>query len=161
MARWPADRLLGAVPSVSAWSPGGHLHHLSAINAQVLGSLLRALEGDDVLTPGGSPTWIGRLLLGLGRLPRGKGRAPKRFHPPDDLTPESVAQVLAEARRSLDAIGPHLGRLAALDGRMTHSLLGRFDAVEWLRFARIHTAHHLRIARDVETRRAASLQTTA
>lgn len=161
MAGWPADRLLGAVPSVSAWSPGAHLHHLSAINAQVLGSLVRAIEGDEVLTTGGSPTWIGRLLLAIGRLPRGRARAPKRFHPPDDLTPEGVAEGLAEARRSLEALGSRLDRLAALDGRMAHPLLGHFDAVEWLRFARIHTAHHLRIARDAEARRAASLQTTA
>ena len=159
---------------VSDWSPAQHLHHVAVINQRIADQLLkgdhgapgaavkaqprnsricvRFWPGDGDGAPGaaaGRPNVAGYLVLLMGRLPRGRGRSPDAFRPPDTVDREALVRRIDGNRRLIDELADQLGTLRQSDWRSRHPVLGYFDASEWLRFARIHTAHHHRIIRDI------------
>lgn len=137
-----------AVPRVSSWTPVQHLHHVASVNQHILDRL--AAEEDGMPgDPTGRPNIAGYLVLTLGRLPRGRGQSPDAFRPPDSVDRPALADRVEAHREQLDALAGRLDVLKQSNHRFPHPLLGDFDASEWLRFARIHTAHHHRIIRDI------------
>lgn len=156
--RWvdePAPFLFERAEYVSEWSPAQHLYHLAIGHKPVLRWLIQQAEAPDA-DPEGRPNIAGYLVLTLGRFPRGRGRAPKAFHPPDTVERDDLARRMETNRDMLDALDAQLDALKQVRGRLNHPALGRLDAGEWLRFGHIHTAHHYRIIRDIRTEREAS-----
>lgn len=141
--------LYGPAASVSNWSPAQHLHHAESINQGILTALAQACQSDQPLPDDTTRTPYGYLFMVMGRFPRGQGRTPKRFEPP--ATPERAAlrSLVAANRERMDTIEPHLGALRQIEGRLTHPIFGGLDALDWLRFIRIHTGHHHAIIRDI------------
>jgi hypothetical protein len=133
---------------VSGWSAEQHLAHVALANELVLRNLKSLVAGRGALVvEGGEPRAGVRELLEHGRLPRGAAQAPRMVRPPEVIERELLRQWLADGRRELAALDPRTivpGRL-----RVPHQLLGPLDAPEWMRFAVVHTAHHLAIAREV------------
>lgn len=140
--------LFDAVPLVSDWSPAQHLHHVAAVNRRILDQLMQA-EDAASCDAAGRPNIAGYVVLLMGRLPRGRGRSPAPFRPPDAVDRDALAYDVDANREQLDRLADHLDGLRRSDRRFPHSLLGDFDASEWIRFARIHTGHHHRIVRDI------------
>ena len=70
MLAWPEARLFSPVEAVSAWSPARHLHHVAAINAQLIESLLKTCRGEEPpATEGRSPSFSAmRSRCATGRL---------------------------------------------------------------------------------------------
>lgn len=89
-------------------------------------------------------------MLGRGTIPRGSAEAPRFVRPPEDVDVGVLREVLAQGRAALDEVRAELDAVAAAPRCIRHQVLGDFDAAEWLRFARVHTVHHLTLARDVE-----------
>lgn len=148
----PDGRLFGRAAHVSDWTPAQHAHHLAAINNSVFDWLEAVCDGQaepDSDAAGGAPNLAGRVLLWLGRFPRGRGRSPKPFVPPSDVGRAALEEKVAAGRAALsdlEACTPRMKRLAA---RRRHPVMGMLDATEWMRFARMHTDHHLCIVRDI------------
>jgi hypothetical protein len=149
LANASAERLAVREGRISAWSVGDHLEHMLRVGRSVLGMVdkLRA-EPRPGPAPGIRP--VGRLILLVGFIPRGRARAIKSVVP-QGLSRESLQTDLAALHARLAAIEPEqLSVLETAEGRMPHPVFGSLDARQWLRFLEIHQHHHLKIILDIE-----------
>ncbi len=161
LAAGPAERLAARDERTSGWSVGEHLEHMQRVGRSVSGVLDKLLAGPPpAAVPGVRP--IGRLLLAVGYIPRGRARAIASVEPRQAPREQLQADLAALGARlaALAAPGapgaPGDGRLAALAsaaGRFPHPVFGGLDARQWLRFLEVHQHHHLKIIRDIERRR--------
>lgn len=128
------------IPATGNWSKAQHLYHLALTNSS-LARLIPALlerrfgsETDEVNTE--------RLeQLAQGFFPRG-GTSPANLVPPDDLTKGRLVQELDSSLAAMNALeqlnfGP--------SNKFDHVYYGPLNAVQWLRFAQLHTKHHLEL----------------
>lgn len=85
-------------------------------------------------------TWI----LLSGRIPRGKGKAPKAVLPPENIDEAALSQLFSDARVLI-------GRIQQVNPRahFPHPFFGHLDREKSLLFFHVHTAHHLRIIEDI------------
>jgi|GEM_PF-627071 len=135
---------------VSKWSLARHAYHAALINTRMLGAARKLAEGDADVAVDGRANLIGWLVLTLGRMPRGKGRSPREFVPPEDLDDELLADALHDSRRQLTLLEPYLSALGSSEKRLPHPVLGALTPKQWLRAARMHAVHHSRIIADIE-----------
>ncbi len=150
---WPKARLFGVVPEVSGWSAAQHLHHVAVMNERILTWLMQCCENQAETSSEGRPNALGLALLAMGRLPRGRGEAPRSFRPPATLTPADLGEALTRSRALLTALEPYLPGLPHLKARQHHAVFGKLSSPQFLRFARIHALHHLAIIHDIDRRR--------
>ena len=145
-----ADALALRAPAVSGWSVEHHLAHVALANELCLRNLASLAKGAGLLVvEGGEPVAGTREALNAGRIPRGFAQAPRMVRPPELVERALLVEWQASNRRAIDALtaAPATVRASAL--KIPHQLLGRLDAVEWLRFAAVHSVHHLEIVADV------------
>lgn len=147
---WPDKDFYAVADTVSLWSPAEHLYHLAVANKLMLGNIETLYVGEDssILKKGG-PNWNGKLIFLFGKIPRGKGKAPAILKPNDDLLKDDVIREITESKKSMAFVGSKLPALLDVKGRLAHPNLGEFNAVQWLRFAVIHSNHHLRIIKEI------------
>jgi len=150
MLELPEERLLAKATDVSGWCAGEHAFHqilacdLSFKNALALvkdqGRLVREPEqrSDEALA-----------ILQTGVIPRGVAEAPRFVTPPARLDLALVKQILGEVSATRAQLAADIEALRAAPRAIPHQLLGDLSAVEWVRFARVHTAHHLVILDEV------------
>lgn len=141
-----------AAPKVSAWSVGRQLEHLLLSDQTILDRFDRLIDGREGPAPGG-PTATARLLLWLGYIPRGVGKAPQMVVPAG-RDPADIEASLGRLRERLGEFAGELPLLEEAGWRCRHPVFGALDIGEWLRFMDTHHRHHLRIVRDI--RRAAA-----
>ncbi len=130
------------VEDVSAWSVHKHVEHLLLANEGIF-AMIAAGAAPDPVEP---KSWLGRLVLLTGRIPRGRGQAPEGTVPaglPRDALLALHARV-KEAARTLDATALPEGVVG------NHPVFGGFTATDWLRLMAVHDDHHLAIVADVE-----------
>jgi hypothetical protein len=139
--------------SVSGWSVAQQVEHTLRAFSAMLGVVVS-------LAPSGSappqaraararPTFAGRFVLFTGRIPRGRGRAPATLLPVEEPTQAAARELLAAARAELRRLSEAREDVGRWPGALPHPALGLFSAAHWLRFARIHTLHHLRLVADI------------
>lgn len=134
--------------ALSGWSAEEHIAHLALANELVLRNLGNLLKGSGLLVVQGGEAVPGALdLLRAGKLPRGEAQAPRMVRPPAKVDPVMLDQWLSEGRAGFAALDP--ARIASSGLKIPHQVLGPLDAPEWLRFAVVHTRHHLLIAGEV------------
>ena len=137
------EKLGRRAPEVSAWSVAEQLDHLTKVLERALGLLA---SGPPRLERG--INLVGRLLLAVGRLPRGVGKSPSAVRGVERPASElrgAVARVRALVA-SLDDAG------SALAGRhpvFPHPYFAGLTPAQTLRFLVVHTDHHLRIVADI------------
>lgn len=128
-------------PERSGWSAAGHLLHTELTATGVLTGIARILGGrGEAREP--SPQAVAFLEGGV--FPRGR-QAPESVHPPAD----GVDMAALEARLARNAAAFARLDVSALDAAtatLPHPVLGPLTAPLWVRFARIHAAHHDAIA---------------
>jgi hypothetical protein len=132
-------------PTVSQWSPAQHVYHASLANELSLQNVLSLVNCTGLLrreSRGGKPGV--EEILQRGRLPRGV-QSPRFVAPPPRLERPALLDALQGSRAALEAVGRVLGSVAEAPWIIPHQVLGALDARRWLRFARVHSAHHLRI----------------
>jgi len=160
-----AERLLALPPAelfepataVSAWSVGAHLFHVSLSNELVLRNVVGIVDGKSpLLKPYEASDERGAAVLRRGRIARGTTEAPRMVRPPARIDPAILADLVRGNRATLDALEPRLGELEGAAGCIRHQDLGDLTALEWLRFAHVHSLHHLAICRDVRRSLAAA-----
>jgi len=135
---------------VSRWSITRQIEHIAIANTVFWGRIELLLEGTSAdIRPTGGPTPRGRLVLLTGWIPRGKAQAPKIVQPGESPQKDAVARSLGESKRTMAALASKATAIECATGRLPHPVLGDFSAAQWLKFARIHTLHHLKIIRDI------------
>jgi hypothetical protein len=135
-------------PAISSWTAEQQIAHVALANELVARNLKSLARGSGALVVSSGeqvPRAIG--LLASGRIPRGEAQSPRMVRPPSQPERELLLTWIADDRREIEALDP-----AAITSNglfVPHQLLGPLDAPQWLRFAVVHTRHHLEIARDV------------
>jgi hypothetical protein len=137
------------VPAVSGWSIAQHAHHATHVNTKMMVAARELAEGDTAGAAQGHANVVGWLLLTLQRMPRGRGRSPRAFVPPDDLDAEQLARALTQSQRALERVEPHLPTLRQSLHRLPHPVMGALTPSQWFRAARLHAEHHHHIMRDL------------
>lgn len=146
----PHEALFSKAPAISDWSAGEHSFHLilacdlSLRNAMSLtrdkGQLIRDPEDRqaDAID-----------ILRRGRFPRGVAQAPRFVQPPTRIDLDLLRTLTGEVQEARSALANDLAALERAPRAIPHQLLGDLNACEWVRFAHIHSAHHLMILHEV------------
>ena len=143
------ERLRAVQPARSGWSPAQHLLHLSLANELSLKNAESLVAGKGFLIrPRGALSPEAAAVLRRGRLPRG-AEAPRFVRPPPVVDLDLVREIALGVRQALERLGRETGRVAAAPHGIPHQILGVLSAGEWVRFARMHTAHHLVLLRGL------------
>ena len=130
------------------WSPAQHLYHVSLANEFSLDNVLALVRETGALRKATYELVAeAEVLLGRGRLPRGT-RAPRFVTPPQRLTRDGLQDVVGGSRSSLEQVGDVLEQVGKAPQAIPHQALGPLTASRWLRFARVHSVHHLTLLRE-------------
>ena len=126
--------------AAGSWSPAQHLYHLALTNTS-LAKLIPALLERRFGTETGEVNTEHIEQLAKGFFPRG-GTSPANLVPPDAITKEQLITALDESLKAMNALeqlsfGP--------SNKFNHVYYGPLDAIQWLRFAQLHMAHHLEL----------------
>lgn len=144
-----AQLLARRVEGVSGWSALEHAAHLTLANELVLRNLRNLGKGSGMLVVADAQQNEQALaILAGGTLPRG-ARSPRMVVPPLDI---DVPTALDWARKHSSDLATFTGELETLPRPrcfVPHQVLGPLDLTQWATFARVHTHHHLAIARSV------------
>lgn len=132
--------------TLSLWSAAGHIYHIGKVNSFCFDRILKLYEdkSPEILQKG-SPTITGRLAMSAGRMRKG-WTSPREFIAPDDIDRTQVRNAVIESKKLMAKVGEFLTELESLSGRLPHWEFGELKAVQWLRYARLHSWHHLKIA---------------
>lgn len=129
-------------PEVSGWSAGEHLDHCAKVTASILHVLAKDEPID--LRPVSA---VGRLILEIDWIPRGKGRSPEKLRGAVvDARELDALWMAAEALLAQISAAPPRERTRPL---LRHPVFGGLNATQSMRFAGVHSHHHLRIVREV------------
>ena len=138
------------VPVVSGWSLAEHFYHLCLATDLALRNVQSLVRGKGrLITHEGGANTMAEEVLARESFPRGEAEAPRIVQPPDSIDPALLSQELDLLGQALERTRELLPQVPTASGRIPHQALGPLDAAQWLRFARLHAAHHLSIARDL------------
>lgn len=142
LAMLPEPQLFAA-STISGWTPAEHLDHLMRVAA----SIAELIMATDAAPLSRGINVVGRLILSVGRIPRGRAAAPERFR-----AERTDGAALLDALGRLEA---SVARIAA-DGvarrrvpTVKHPRFGGLTPPQALRFMAVHNDHHLRIIDDI------------
>lgn len=125
---------------VSASSVGWHIGH-SLMAIQKMGDALLQTPSTQAATKFNLSRLI---ILSLGRIPRGRGRAPDIVKPADNTDPAQLTALLQKVK----ALVAQVDQVPA-NATFFHPVFGQLRKKQGIRFMRIHTHHHLAIIRDI------------
>lgn len=124
-----------------------HTAHAALANELIVRNLENLLSGTGLLVVATGEPVPGALdILESGVIPRGRAQAPRMVRPPTVIDRALLEEWLAFSEQGFARLAPEHARLAAAPGRIPHQLLGPLTAPLWVRFAAVHTRHHLEIA---------------
>lgn len=151
--RWlalPREQLHRVDPAVSGWNAEQHVVHVALANELVGRNLRNLLKGSGLLVvDSGEPVEGAMEILASGRIPRGQAQAPRIVRPPDLVERAYLLEWLEGNRRDFAEAAERVDELERATKRIPHQILGPLTAVLWVRFAAVHTEHHLAIAREL------------
>lgn len=134
------------VERVSGWSVAEQVDHVLKI---VQAQLARLDERRPART---GINLVGRIILGIGRIPRGVGKSPAPVRGEVRTRPALIAALVA-TRERLERMAGDAALWSDPRPLAGHPYFGGLTPRQVLRFLAVHTDHHLRIVADI--RRAA------
>jgi len=132
---------------VSAWTVTDHLDHLASADSGILEWLCRVANGVEASGEGG-PNFIGRLVLLVGVIPRGRGQAPESLHP-TARSSEAVLDAMNDVHSVAKDLEEKADGLSKSPARMRHFAFDNLNAYQWIRLGHIHHRHHRSIIEDI------------
>lgn len=139
LASW-IPRLDQSNPKVSNWTVGQQIYHCLVATTTIAKSVTGSDPGSEV--PSFSlPRFV---VMTLGWIPRGKGKAPKGSQPESQPTSEELQALVGPAKEALAAAAG-----APADAFWRHFKFGVMPRDNALKFIEIHNRHHLRIIEDI------------
>ena len=127
-------------PKVSKEDVAWHLDH----SLKVINRTYEALERSEPQNFSSSLSLSRVIVFTSGRFPRGMAQAPKSVRPPKEIDTDSLYLQLEEARKNLEKI-----ESLEANAHFRHPYFKVINKSQTKRFLKIHTAHHLRIVRDI------------
>ena len=147
LADLPVEIGLRRRPEISGWSPLEHVAHVSLANELIVRNLDNLAAGTGILVVASGEPIPGALeMLESGKIPRGRAQSPRMVRPPATIDRALLDEWLATAEHGFRRLAADRSRLERAPGRIPHQLLGPLTAPWWVRFAAVHTRHHLAIA---------------
>lgn len=130
-------------PIVSKANVAWHIDH----SLRVINSVLIALKQSNTADYKPAINLKRSYFLIVGRIPRGRIKAPKTVRSFDEITLSGIENQLGTARSLLS-------ELESMDKNnfFTHPFLGQFNLRQTLVFLELHTKHHLKIINDIITK---------
>ena len=132
---------------VSAWSCGQQAGHIALVMESIADGIQENLA-DPNRNAEGTLAAIAPSVLTGGVIPRGVGQAPEGVKP-GGRGSEELLELLKSSRKKWQAIEARSAQLGDCPARFPHFAFGQLTSTDWVRFAAIHTAHHLKIIRDI------------
>jgi len=127
-------------PTVSNSSIGWHIEHSFLVVNVIIKGLKKSNPNDY--------KWkfnLKRLYVyTINKIPRGGSKAPKRVHPQNNFSQESLKKHFAitiEKLQALSTLNP--------DNYIEHPVLGKLNVKPTIKFLFIHTRHHIDIINDI------------
>ena len=135
---------------VSGWTAAQHLAHLALANELVVRNVRSLLKGSGPLVvDGGVPPPDAQAILDSGHFPRGAAQAPRMVRPPEVVRRDYLAEWIAQGLVEFEELAARSDEISRAAKGIPHQVLGPLSAARWVRFAAMHTRHHLDIAREV------------
>ncbi|MFN8390736.1 MAG: DinB family protein [Bdellovibrionota bacterium] len=131
------------VPSVSGWTPAEHLDHL----LKVCSTTFQLVDRNEEVEGKGVST-VGRVVLLLGLIPRGRARSPSAVAG-QKAEREELARRLSDLHTLAAKMFLNESALSSPKRVFVHPIFRSLTAAQALRFCEVHNSHHLRIIRDV------------
>lgn len=150
----PDDHLFVPNTQISDWSIGQQLHHIGSVNRTVAMSLIKLVQDATDRDADRRATLTGVSVLASGYIPRGRGKAPARLRPSNDLSRGDVVNSINKSRAKVEELNVFGALLKTRMGRIEHPFLGYLKPSQWVRFINVHTEHHLKIVREIERSKA-------
>lgn len=144
----PDHLLFPTQQAVSGWSAAQHMYHILVANGMMLKGIRLICRGHRQVLQEGSLNEAGRYVMTRG-MPRGRAQAPSFTVPPEDLSRSDLLKVFTRSHATYDASQELLPAIPEAHGYLSHVYLGELNAPQWLRLARLHSEHHLRIIDDI------------
>jgi hypothetical protein len=150
MAIWTTDEKIITIRKIqrSHWSVGEQLDHL--LTAALLNlKAIRILVLGRGQTPSEGLTAGGKACLDVGMIPLGSAEAPEYVQP---TAGRGVAELESLRLKVVQMCGDLVGDASLLDDRgqvLTHFAVGEMGARQWLRFALVHSRHHVAIVKRI------------
>lgn len=134
------DHMELSVAQVSAKGIDWHIiHTLKAISV-----VIKTLKNSDPSLFRRKYNLLRSVIFVSGKIPRGKGKAPKSVLPPDVILKEDLLLQIKEARKHLN----EMNELHA-NSNFKHPYFGVLNLKMTKRFLEIHTNHHLKIIKEI------------
>ena len=148
LAAQPRRRLLHVAPAVSKWSAAQHLQHALFHDIAAFKDVEAALAGRPRVETEEALSFAGHAVFTLDMIPRGGAESPEQFLPQSAPTRRELERLFADHRARRVKLYQARARVGVCPTRMPHFALGGMTSAEWIRFARIHLAHHVAIGRE-------------
>ncbi|MDX1565108.1 MAG: DUF1569 domain-containing protein [Phycisphaeraceae bacterium] len=131
-----ADR---CVESVSMWTVGHHIEHCALAAERMV-----AAVAESTPPPKGRRTAVGLMVLKMGKIPRGRGKAPEPSVPQGALSEAELSTCLDRAEAAIE-------KAAGLDPNQwfRHFAFGTLKRDQAMKLIDIHNRHHLKIIEDI------------
>lgn len=132
-----------------SWSVAEHIFHLALANELSLknAAALHSRVGRLIRDPENTHPDAEKVLE-AGVIPRGN-QAPRFVAPPKVIDLELLLELVQGNRTMIRDLEPYGADLIRAPRAIPHQLLGDLSAVQWVRFARIHTDHHWGIIQEI------------
>ena len=147
LSAYPQE-LFQQAPPIGGWSYAEVYFHIFDASLLVLQTIRDCIQGKAERKP---TAFLVKLILFFGSLPPGKKyKAPKRLADRlRKIDKEEALQMIAQFLQQLEKDYPEMAKAdPAL--KTPHPRMGYLNATQWLRFAKIHLAHHLKQLHRIE-----------
>lgn len=127
--------------SVSSVNIGWQTEH----SLLVLDSVIEALKSSNPSEFKKKFNFTKFVIFTLGRIPRGKGRAPKSVKPKEIASKEKLDNLVIKVRENVNGLSTlESGKF------FKHPLFGNMRLNDSIQFLELHTEHHLKIIRAIQ-----------
>ena len=125
---------------ISSAKVGWHIQH----SLLVVNSIINGLKQSDPNTYQWKFNLNKTLIFTLGKIPRGKGKAPKVVQPKEEITQATLLESVEKANISVAELN-HVQK----NQYFLHPYFGHLNVKPTIKFLKIHTKHHLKIINDI------------
>lgn len=127
-------------PDISNGSVGWHIEH----SLLTLNIIIEALKKSEPSNFNSKFDFRRLIVLTVGKIPRGKIKAPKLVQPSTVIDPPALLQHLLLTKENLKALDS-----LSKGHFFSHPFLGDFRLKQAVKFLCVHTNHHLSIINDI------------
>lgn len=126
--------------AISTSSVGWHIEHcLLTINL-----IIEAVKASDPSVYKWSFNFNRTLILSIGKIPRGRAKAPTIVQPNIDFNTETLKKHLNKVKQKLEVLNT-LNK----NHHFPHPYFGALNLKPTIKFLEIHTQHHIKIMKDI------------